>query len=348
MTVPFAFDNKGFNEDDDSYTFEGYASTFGNVDLGNDRVLHGAFKRCLNDMSSSGKTIPVLWQHDMTMPLGTYTEMREDGRGLFVKGCMPKDDTFVSGRVVPQMKAGSISSMSIGYIADQWEMNGDVRDLKELTLWEVSLVTQPMNEEARVTDMKSAVPYQDLPLADESRPWDSSAAKKRVRSFTESGDEPSKSYKKAFLWYDSENDEDFGGYKLPIADVIDGKLVAVPRGIFAAAAAVQGARGGVRIPDSDVGTVKSSINKYYKKMDRESPFDGKSLVIHKEMLEELDVRSLDNVLRSNIKMTRSAVKKFISCLNVETLRDAGEKVAHDAKKDTFESFEDMLENIKQI
>lgn len=160
--MTLGFEMKQMEEDDDYYTFEGYGSTSGNVDLGDDRVMMGAFKETIEDYMRSGKMPPVLWQHDMSMPLGVYKEMREDGKGLYVKGRMPKADDFVRGRVMPQMKAGSVSCMSIGYRAVDWEIEGNVRNLKKVDLFEISLVTFPMNPEAAITNVKSIDELDDL------------------------------------------------------------------------------------------------------------------------------------------------------------------------------------------
>src|SRR5690606_26696281 len=84
-------------------------------------------------------------------------------------------------------------------------------------------------------------------------------------------------YRRAFVWYDSANPENFGSYKLPIADVIDGELRAVPRAIFTAAAVVQGARGGVDIPDSDMPGVRNHLARYYRKMGETTPWERDSL-----------------------------------------------------------------------
>lgn len=345
MVVPFAV--KQMDEDDDFYTFEGYGSTFDNVDLGDDRVMRGAFKDSIRECMESGKMPPVLWQHDMHMPLGKYIEMREDERGLYVKGRMPKADDFVRGRVYPQMKAGSVGAMSIGYRADEWEIEDGIRNLKKLKLFEISLVTMPMNPQAEVTGIKAVVPFQDLPLAEVDREWDSDAAIPRVRELLDSEDEPSSRYRRAFLWYDRENADEFGAYKLPIADVIDGRLVAVPRAIFAAAAAVQGARGGVDIPDSDMGGVRRNIERYYDKMDRESPFDGKSLIIDADMLKCLSERQIDRVLRSGVRMTRKATKNFIACLDAKSLRDADGCGAREAKSDALD-WAEVMESLNEI
>ena len=119
-----------------------------------------------------------------------------------------------------------------------------------------------------------AVPaFQDLPLADRDREWDASAAEKRVRSWAGAAEEPTEKYRNAHLWYDRDKPENFGSYKLLIADVVDGKLTAVPRAIMAAGAVMQGSRGGVDLPRDDVARVKSHLAKYYAKMDETPPWE---------------------------------------------------------------------------
>lgn len=321
MVVPFEV--KQITEDADYFIFEGYASTFGNVDYGNDAVVKGAFIETVAELMGSNKTgkLPALWQHDCDDPIGSYTELREDNYGLFVKGRLPKADTFVSGRVMPQMKAESVTAMSIGYSVIDYAIEGGVRLLKKLKLWEISLVTTPMNPMAEITGFKSAVAYQDLPLASRDREWDSTAAIERVRPFLDSSDSPSDAYRRAFLWFDETNSEEFGGYKLPIADVIDGTLAAVPRAIFAAAAAMSGARGGVDIPEEDRPAVIANINKYYAKMDLESPFNQKSAV-RLDDLSILTERDLEKLFKSGVCFTNQTSKRLASALKT-FLRDEG-------------------------
>lgn len=119
----------------------------------------------------------------------------------------------------------------------------------------------------------SVVDFQDLSLADRDRSWDGSAANKRVREWAKAQDEPNDRYRKAFVWYDADNKEKFGAYKFQIADVIDGKLKAVPRGVFASAVVMQGGRGGADLPKKDIDRVKSHLAKYYKKLDETAPWD---------------------------------------------------------------------------
>ena len=119
----------------------------------------------------------------------------------------------------------------------------------------------------------SVTSFQDLPLADRDREWDGDAAEKRVRDWAGATDEPNEKYRNAHLWYDAENKDNFTAYKLLIADVIDGRLKAVPRGVMAAAAVMQGSRAGVDLPDAERDRVKSHLAKYYAKMGDRAPWD---------------------------------------------------------------------------
>jgi hypothetical protein len=115
--------------------------------------------------------------------------------------------------------------------------------------------------------------FQDLPLADRDRAWDGGAAEKRVRKWAAAEDEPNAKYRDAHVWYDAENKDNFTAYKLLIADVINGKLAAVPRGVMAAGNVMQGSRGGVDLPRADIERVKSHLAKYYKKMGDVAPWE---------------------------------------------------------------------------
>lgn len=155
------------------FTFKGYLSTFGNIDYGDDVCAKGCFAKSLE------RRLPkLLWQHgrdDTKVPLGIFPVAREDDKGLYVEGRMPKEDTFVSGRIVPQMKVGSINTMSIGYntldceILKSQETGAMYRLLKELDLHEGSLVTFAMNPLAMVTDNVKEMISQFKNIGDISR-----------------------------------------------------------------------------------------------------------------------------------------------------------------------------------
>lgn len=141
---------------DEKGNFEGYASIFGNIDRGNDVVEKGAFTQSLT--KKDAKAIKMLWQHDPSEPIGVFTEMHEDEKGLYVKGCLLLEVS--KGReVYEMMKSGAIDAMSIGFHTIDSEVRSDgVRYLKEIDLWEISIVTFPMNEDARISGIKGNIP----------------------------------------------------------------------------------------------------------------------------------------------------------------------------------------------
>ena len=152
------FEVKGIQEDEEYFTFDGYASTFGNVDFGDDAIMKGAFMASLAKNSS----VPVLWQHQMSEPVGKSIQLNEDEKGLYIKAILPKSDTLVSGRIIPQMKVGSIREMSIGFFTRDSEMEKGIRLIKEIELYEVSLVTKAMNPQALVSGFKSMESIRDI------------------------------------------------------------------------------------------------------------------------------------------------------------------------------------------
>ncbi len=110
-------------------------------------------------------------------------------------------------------------------------------------------------------------------MADRDREWDGGAAEKRVRAWAGAEDGPTQRYRDAHVWYDEAKPDNFGSYKLLIADVIDGRLTAVPRGIMAAVAVMDGSRGGVHLKSDDIDRVKSRLSKYYAKMGDTAPWE---------------------------------------------------------------------------
>lgn len=164
LNVPFILESTKQDEDSGVFKYRGYGSTFDNVDLVQDRVIKGAFLNTIDTWKKSGRELPALWQHDNTMPIGVYKSLMEDELGLFVEGELPMEDTFVSGRVVPQMKIGSVRSMSIGYYLWKYAIDEEsgVWDLLEIELTEISLVTRPANPQARLTSFDKTVQIPDL------------------------------------------------------------------------------------------------------------------------------------------------------------------------------------------
>lgn len=141
----------------DDGTIEGYGSVFGVLDNWADVIEQGAFAASLAAHKAAGTMPAMLWQHDADHPIGVWTEMVEDSRGLRVKGQLALD-TVKGQEARALLKMGAINGLSIGFISKQWsyDVDTDVRSLTEVDLWEVSLVTFPANEKARVTNVKSS------------------------------------------------------------------------------------------------------------------------------------------------------------------------------------------------
>jgi len=129
-------------------TFEGYASVFNTVDRGNDLVLPGAFAKSLKDRGTQG--IKFLWQHDPKEPVGIVEEIFEDAKGLFVRGRLILD-VERAREAHKLLGAGALDGLSIGFHTVKSRQRSDgVRILSQVDLWEISLVTFPMNELARI------------------------------------------------------------------------------------------------------------------------------------------------------------------------------------------------------
>ncbi|MEQ1942267.1 HK97 family phage prohead protease [Mesorhizobium sp. VNQ89] len=147
--------------------FSGYASLFGRVDLGKDVVEKGAFAASLKARGAAG--IRMLFQHDPAEPIGVWTEIREDERGLFVRGRLTKD-VARAREVLSLMRGGALDGLSIGFRAVKARKDSarGVRRIIEADLWEISVVTFPMLPEARIDSVKGR---RRLPTTREFESW---------------------------------------------------------------------------------------------------------------------------------------------------------------------------------
>ena len=156
--------------DDEQREFEGYASVFGNRDSHGDIVEKGAFRKTIQER---GDQLKILWQHDMTEPIGKVVEAREDDHGLKIRGKL--SNTTRAKDALQLMKDGVVNQLSIGFDTIKEDFKDGIRHLKELKLYEVSPVTFPSNELAYVTDVKK----------DESQQGGIERALKRISSVKE-------------------------------------------------------------------------------------------------------------------------------------------------------------------
>ena len=149
----------------DGARIEGYASLFGLADQGGDVIAPGAYAKSLARLKREGRAVRMLWQHDATQPIGVWEEIVEDGRGLRVKGRI-LTEVARGCEAAALIAAGAIDGLSIGYrtVTAEKDARG-LRLLREVELWEVSLVTFPMLAEARVAakgDSPSATALREL------------------------------------------------------------------------------------------------------------------------------------------------------------------------------------------
>ena len=142
--------------------FEGYASLFGVEDQGRDVVLPGAFRASL--ARRGAHDIRMLFQHDPAQPVGIWDDIREDARGLHVRGRLI-EEVARAAELMALMRAGALDGLSIGFRARKATRDARTgqRRLEEIDLWEISIVTFPMLPGARVDGVKSGVGF--LPLS---------------------------------------------------------------------------------------------------------------------------------------------------------------------------------------
>ena len=135
-------------------TFSGYGAVFGNQDHASDIIAPGAFTKTLADHKANGTVPAMFFNHDAwSMPIGVWTELEEDDYGLKANGVFL--DTAAGRDAYTAVKAGAVTGLSIGFWVVEFSMEGGVRTITEAKLMEISVVTFPCNEKARVADVKS-------------------------------------------------------------------------------------------------------------------------------------------------------------------------------------------------
>jgi HK97 family phage prohead protease len=136
-------------------TIQGYASLFGAIDQARDMVMPGAFRETLAQRGL--RKIPMLFQHDPSEPVGVWLELREDLRGLWARGRLIPDVNRAR-ELLALLRSGAVDGLSIGYRTQRGviEPRTRVRKLYQVDLWEISIVTFPLLDGARVDAVKDA------------------------------------------------------------------------------------------------------------------------------------------------------------------------------------------------
>ena len=222
-----------------------------------------------------------------------------------------------------------------------------------------------INQEGKTVELEKGIcGDKGLALADEDRDWDAAKAEKSVRDWASTDDEIDwKKYKKAFVWRDEENAEKISGYKLPFAEVIDGKLLAVWRGIAAGMAVILGARGGVDIPEEDRKKAYNFLSGYYKKFDKPIPDykeAGEIMTISnwidefekggldkKELMGRIEESMTDVIEKVGAVLSKKNKDKLIIAKeNIQSILDVAEINTGDDEK--VVSNEDIIEAVKAL
>ncbi len=277
----FRFDIKSEKEagEDGMFRFEAFGSTFGNIDLVDDVMVKGCFTESLKSI-----TPVILWQHDRFEPIGMPESIFEDEKGLRVTVVMPSEDDFVRGRVMPQLRIGSIKSMSIGFMVQEFEIKNGIRFITKALLKEISLVTFPANPEAMVTSVKS---LDDAKFAPRTYEWNEKEAIVRLLEA-----------KATFAHVlDSESQPVFA-----LADVIDGAVQIVPAALIAAKKALCSEDSPLNLQAEEKARITANIELHIKKLNEEQPINMLSI----SAVNQLSKKELEAVLRESGAFSKDA------------------------------------------
>lgn len=349
-------------------TISGYANTKNKADRYGDIPTVLTDKRdYVYDLSEFKKNPVMLLNHNNKVEsiAGSYPEVKEDEKGLFVKGVFSDSELAEIKHARQVYGEGHAKALSIaGKFLYEDEKNPNNLTLAQI--YEISLVAVPADSNALVSaekkcyenlqargmiekenptvkenltvENKTVPAYQNLSLSERDRAWSASEAASRVRQFTDSVDAPSADYKKAFFYYDPENAENFTAYKLPYVDIVGGKMVAV----FRALAAVAGRLNQTQIPASDKDKIISQVNKYYAKARQQ--YDDPNIIspFEREMTPQ-NYKELNIILKDKFELGRRKREAIIACVKRTLLND-----------DTFcseflnEKYPTLIEDIKHI
>ena len=155
-----SFNIKAENLDLVSRKISGYAAIFNNVDKAKDMLIRGCFAKSINDRgpeSQANDKIILLWMHDMDEPIGRITKLVEDERGLYFEAVI--DEIPLGDRAIKQLESGTLNQFSFGYNYvwenSEWDNERDCFIVKEVVLYEISVVSIGCNGLTEYTGLKS-------------------------------------------------------------------------------------------------------------------------------------------------------------------------------------------------
>lgn len=164
---PFDVKELGYNSE--SRTISGYAAIFNNRDKAGDILIKGCFAKSISDRgpeSTANDKIIMLWQHEMHEPIGRISVLREDEKGLYFEAVI--DDVERGNQAIKQLESGTLNQFSFGYTyvweKCEWDEERDALIVKEVMLYEISVVSIGCNGETEYLGLKGEAsdPYEDL------------------------------------------------------------------------------------------------------------------------------------------------------------------------------------------
>ena len=307
--------------------FKGYGVVYNKKDRVNDIILSNALQNSIDNFNA-GVPIKFLFDHENAIEFNTNLEsFSSDGVGapIFVKAknearlkfalqfkrmiqaCKNGNAYFSPGYYV--RKAYILQENKKVYITrEEWikhrKNNPDaIRYLEEIEVIEFSFVTNPANLDAQVLDFKSInIPKYPIELLSS---WEVDIANKRWREYSNSTEEPSEMYKKAFLYYNESEPLNFDSYHLQVVDVIGGEPVINDKAVIAVYQSMQGARSGLKIvPESEMPSLMSAIKELYFKINNIRNQEGI------ELLEEPNFKMYEIEKKINNIHTKAFAEKF--------------------------------------
>ncbi len=170
---------------DENGVFSGYGTVWGDVDVYSESLAKGSIKRSLKKREPA-----MLWQHNITQPVGVWTDIKEDDHGLYLEGKIALDATF--GRdAYALMRLGAVKGLSIGFIPVKWSQDKDTRlvTFAEVDLYEVSVVTFPALNSARIDNVKSFFNGEQMPTVRDVEAFlrDAGLSKSQAMTFISKG-----------------------------------------------------------------------------------------------------------------------------------------------------------------
>lgn len=162
----FGLDTKEAAFDAKSRTISGYAAVFGNRDKAGDVLIKGCFGKSIRERgpeSAANDKILLLWMHDMSEPIGKIVKLEEDEKGLYFEAKI--DEIELGDRAIKQLESGTLNQFSIGYSyvwdSCEWDYEDDTLYVKEVKLYEISVVSIGCNAETEYLGLKSAEDYDE-------------------------------------------------------------------------------------------------------------------------------------------------------------------------------------------